>query len=222
MMTKRTRGIVLLTLGMQILGSGVGAEEPEEQGVEVLVVYYSAQGHTRAMAEAVAEGARSVEGVGVVLLPVDEVEIEDLRAVEAIILGSPVYSANVAPPLQEFINQWPFEGAPLRDRVGAAFVSAGGISAGEELTQLNLLHSMLVFGMIVVGGPDWQGAFGASAVTQEKPFGAAGEGRVDPKFLIKGQALGRRVAELALKLGPVEPLPAPESLEEESALAEEQ
>jgi multimeric flavodoxin WrbA len=50
------------------------------------------------------------------------------------------------------MNRWPFEGTPLKDKIGAAFVSAGGISAGEELTQLSILHSMLIFGMIVVGG----------------------------------------------------------------------
>ncbi len=79
-----------------------------------------------------------------------EADVDDVLSADAIILGSPVYSANVAPSLQQFINTWPLEGAPLRDKIGAVFSSAGGISAGEELVQLNLLRSMLMFGMIII------------------------------------------------------------------------
>ncbi|RME01346.1 MAG: flavodoxin family protein [Calditrichaeota bacterium] len=164
---------------------------------KVLIVYYSARGHTRAMAEAVARGANTVSGVSVQLLPVEKATNRDVLAADAIILGTPVYNANVAPPIQKFINHWPFRGAPLRNKIGAAFVTAGGISAGEELTQVNLLHSMLIFGMIIVGGPHWQAPFGASGVTEEEPFKSAkGEKLVQPHFLQKGEALGQRVAEI--------------------------
>ncbi|MFB0516283.1 MAG: flavodoxin family protein [Candidatus Neomarinimicrobiota bacterium] len=170
-------------------------------GQNVLIVYYSVQGHTAAMAEAVAEGARSVSGAAVKLLPVDKATYSDVLAAEAIILGSPVHNANVAPPIQQFINSWPIAGQPLKDKIGAAFVTGGGISAGEELTQLNLLHTMLIFNMIVVGGPTWQQAFGASGITGEAPFNDEQvEGLVQPQFLAKGEALGKRVAELAGRL----------------------
>lgn len=171
---------------------------PRESSLNVLIVYYSAQGHTQALAEAVAKGARSVDGVNVVLKTVAETTTPDLLAADAIILGSPVYNANVAPEMQQFINRWPFEGAPLRDKIGAAFVTAGGFSAGEELVQMNILHAMLIFGMIVVGGPDWQQPFGASGIVAEKPFETEMQmGKVDEQFLKKGEALGKRVAELA-------------------------
>jgi len=169
--------------------------------VNVLVVYHSVSGHTRVMADAVASGAQSVSGISVKLLPVSAASTEDVLAADAIIVGSPVYNANVAPPVQDFINRWPFAGAPLRDKIGAAFVSAGGISAGEELTQMSILHSMLIFGMIVVGGPDWTQALGASAVVDEPPFTATSSAElVAPAFLKKAEALGKRVAELAAKM----------------------
>lgn len=164
----------------------------------VLIVYYSVQGHTRQMAESVAAGARSVNGVQVTLLLVHQAKNAHVLQADAIIVGSPVYNANTAPQMQAFINQWPFQGAPLRDKIGAAFVIAGGISAGEELTQLNLLHSLLVFGMIIVGGPDWQSAFGASGVTEEHfPGEVPDKSLVHPHFLAKGRALGKRVAQVA-------------------------
>ena len=149
------------------------------------------------MAEAVRNGARSVNGVEVLLRTVADAANEDVLAADAVIVGSPVYNAAVAPEVQTFINSWPFRGMPLKNKLGAAFVSAGGISAGEETTQLSILRSMLIYGMIVVGGPDWTQAFGASAVVSEKPFGSEGQS-VDRNFLAKAEALGRRVARLAL------------------------
>lgn len=166
----------------------------------ILITYHSRTGNTRGMAEAVALGASQVEGVQVVLKTVEETTPEDLLGAEAIVVGSPVYNANVAPAVQAFISSWPFEGAPMKNKIGAAFVTAGGISAGEELTQMNILHSMLIFGMVVVGGPDWSSPFGASAIVGEAPFEEQ-EG-LAPQFIQKGQALGKRVAELALKLNP--------------------
>ncbi len=134
------------------------------------------------------------------LLTVAETRKEELLAADAIIVGSPVHNANASAEVVSFINHWPFQGAPLRDKIGAAFVTGGGISAGEELAQLNILHSMLIFGMIIVGGSDWTAAFGASAITAEPPFDkAGGDTGVAPEFVKKGEALGKRVAELAIK-----------------------
>ena len=167
----------------------------------VLIAYYSKGGHTREMAEAVARGAQSVRGVVVRLKNVAETTNEDLRGADAVIVGSPVYNANAAAEVISFINRWPFEGSPMKDKIGAVFVTGGGISAGEELTQVNILHSMLIFGMIVVGGPEWTEPFGASAITGEAPFERSEAGdAVAPAFLRKGEALGKRVADIAIRL----------------------
>lgn len=167
-----------------------------ENKIEILVVYYSRTGNTEDMAVAVAEGAGKIEGVNVQLCNVDSVQMKDLVAAHAIILGSPVYNANTAPKIQQFINRWPFKNSPLKNKVGAAFVTAGGISAGEEIVLTNILKSMLIFGMIVVGGDDWKSAFGASAIVSEKPFSKP----VEQRFLSKAENLGKRVAEIAVRL----------------------
>ncbi|TVQ13972.1 MAG: flavodoxin family protein [Bacteroidetes bacterium] len=166
----------------------------------VLISYYSKTGNTQAMAEAVARGASKVEGITIVLKTVEETTNEDLLNAGAIILGSPVYNANVAPRVQEFISSWPFEGAPLKDKLGAAFVTAGGISAGEEVTLLNMLQSMMIFGMIVMGGDDWTAPFGASGIRGEPPF--SGDEPLREAFLEKGEKMGARVAGVLLKMQP--------------------
>lgn len=166
----------------------------------VLVVYFSQTGHTRVMAEAVASGARTVTGVETKLQTIAETTNADLLGADAIIVGSPVHNANAAPEVVNFMSRWPFEGTPLRDKIGAAFVTGGGFSAGEELVQLNILHSMMIFGMIVVGGADWTSPFGASAITAEAPFDSLAAGKhVAQNFLQKGERLGKRVAEVALR-----------------------
>jgi NAD(P)H dehydrogenase (quinone) len=92
-------------------------------------------------------------------------------------------------------------GGQMKDKVGAAFTTGGGMSAGEELAQVATLHAMLVYGMIVVGGPEWTGAFGASAVTGEAPFTDPPDGvQVAPVFLAKARALGLRVGQVAARL----------------------
>jgi NAD(P)H dehydrogenase (quinone) len=162
----------------------------------VLVVYQSETGNTRQMANAVAEGAGSVDGIEVRIQTVEETSEKDLLDADAIILGSPVYNANVSPVVSEFIASWPFEGAPLRNKIGAAFVTGGGISAGEEIVQMNIIQSMLIFGMIIVGGPDWTQPFGASAITGEYPFDTDSSDTIAGQFLEKGTALGERVARI--------------------------
>lgn len=167
--------------------------EANAQQKNVLIAYYSSGGRTKDMAEAVRKGVASKGHLNIKLLPVKEVMINDLLKADAIIIGSPVQNANPAPEVLEFIRKWPFEGQPFKDKLGAVFVTAGGFSAGEELVQTSLLQAMLIYGMIVVGGPDWKSAFGASAIHDEDKYMSK---QPDPYFLEKGFKLGERVAEL--------------------------
>ena len=167
------------------------------QAQNILITYYSKTAHTQSLADEVAKGASTIPGVQVVLKKIDQTTTKDLLNADAIIVGSPVYNANIAPEVVQFMSTWPFEGNPLKDKIGAAFVTAGGISAGEELAQVNILQSMLVFGMVVVGGNDWTSAFGASAITNEGVFKTA---QLDKIFLQKGFSLGKRVATIAKKM----------------------
>ena len=165
---------------------------------KILITYHSKTDHTKALAEEIAKGVQSVEGVSLKLKRISETLNKDLLEADAIIVGSPVYNANVAPEVVKFMSEWPFSGNPLKNKIGAAFVTAGGISAGEEMAQVNLLHSMLVFGMIIVGGDDWTAPFGASAINNEGSYKAST--KLDSLFARKGYLLGKRIAELAKKI----------------------
>jgi len=167
--------------------------------VRVLVAYSSQSGHTRVMAESVAAGARAVAGTLVTLAPVDSIDAAQLRAAHAVVVGSPVHNANVAVPVLAFMGRWPFPDG-MRDKVGAAFVTGGGISSGEEEVQAAILRVMLMYGMIVVGGPDWSQGLGAFAVTGEAPWDTLPPGQVAGRFLQKAVRLGTRVATVTRQL----------------------
>jgi NAD(P)H dehydrogenase (quinone) len=172
---------------------------PAQCSPQVLVAYYSQSGHTRVMAESVAAGARAVPGTRVTLASVEAVDSTRLHDADAVVVGSPVHDANVAVPVLQFIRRWPFPDG-MRDKVGAAFVTGGGMSSGEEEVQLSILRAMLIYSMVVVGGGEWREPFGASAVTGEAPWDSLPAGRVAPPFLAKARLLGTRVATLARRL----------------------
>ncbi len=160
--------------------------------VRVLVAYYSKTGHTESMAEGVANGVRAVEGTRVALKRVEQVTAEDLFSAHALIVGSPVYWANMAGPVKTFFDDWQlkfgvFPEFKMRNKVGAAFTTGGQLSGGQEVTMLTILAAMLGNQMIVVSGG---GTFGASATTEGESPG------IDAKELARAEALGKRVAEV--------------------------
>ena len=161
--------------------------------VRVLIVYHSETGNTGALAEAAAEGARSVEGAYVTVRTVDEATNADLEACDALLIGSPTYWGSMSTPVKQFIDgQRPFMG----DKVGGAFATGGSDGGGKELAVLSILAAMLNNGMIVAG-PHYEesgfrfGSFGVAATTGVDSPG------LDEAELRRARLLGERVATVA-------------------------
>lgn len=185
--------VLLLCASSLLAGPMIGRAADSPPAINVLVAYHSLSGHTERMAEAVAEGARSVPQTQVVLKRVGKVTAEELFAADAIVIGSPVYWSNMAGEVKAFIDDWQFKFGvfpefKLRNKVGAAFATGGQISSGKELTMLSLLAAMLGNQMIVVSGG---GAFGASATTEGESPG------IDAQETAGARELGRRMADVA-------------------------
>lgn len=156
--------------------------------VKVLVVYDSRTGNTEKMAYAVAEGAKQVEKAEVVIKKVDNATLDDLLNADAIIVGSPTYYGLMSSKIKEFFDKSVEIHGKLEGKVGAAFTSSGGTATGAETTILSIIEAMLVHGMII------QGRAG------NKHYGAAAVGKPNEKELEICRELGKRTAELALKL----------------------
>jgi len=178
-----------------VLGFGeVSADEPAPL-VKVLVTYHSLSGNTERMAEAVADGVKSVSGAEALLKRVGKVTADDLFSVDAVVVGSPVYWSNMSGEVKTFFDNWQFKFGvfpefKMKNKIGAAFATGGQVSSGKEVTLLTILAAMLGNQMIVVSGG---GAFGASATTEGDSPG------IDNKELADAKELGRRVAEVAAR-----------------------
>ncbi len=94
---------------------------------KVLVVYHSIGGHTKKMAEAVADGASTVAGTEVVLKTGLEAGIDDLLSCEAVAFGSPDYFGYMAGGLKDFLDRtyYPSQGK-VAGKPAGVFASAGG------------------------------------------------------------------------------------------------
>ncbi|MFM1877765.1 MAG: hypothetical protein RLZZ241_631 [Bacteroidota bacterium] len=186
---------LVFILFVSLVGVVGRSQEEVPTKCTILITYFSDAGNTEKFAKSVYKGAIENNLVHVVIKPVAETTNQEVLAADAIILGSPVYNANPAPELLKFIQGWPFEKSPLYNKIGAVFVTAGGISSGEELVQNALQNAMLIFGMVVVGGGEWTTPFGASAINEE----LKGYPEKDALFSKKGEQLGRRVRDAALR-----------------------
>jgi flavorubredoxin len=111
----------------------------------LIVVYESLSGNTRKMAEAVAQGAREVPEVEVVLANVGQASEAQLTEADAIILGAPTRNTKVPPGMSQFLDR--MEKVPLRGKLGAVFGSYGW--SGEAV---GLLRSALVAQGVQVPG----------------------------------------------------------------------
>jgi NAD(P)H dehydrogenase (quinone) len=141
---------------------------------QLLVLYYSMYGHIETMAGAIAEGAKSVEGVQVTVKRVTELMPEaiarkagakldqaapvatpaELANYDAIIFGTPTRFGNMAAQMRNFLDQtgglW-VQGA-LIGKVASVFASTG-TGGGNESTILTFIPTLLHLGMIYVGLP---------------------------------------------------------------------
>ena len=90
---------------------------------KILILYYSRTGNTQKMAEAVAEGARGIQGVDV------ELEYyatpEEMAGFDAVVVGIPTYHHDMTIDIKRLFEEAVVKGINLKDRIGAAFGSYG-------------------------------------------------------------------------------------------------
>jgi NAD(P)H dehydrogenase (quinone) len=192
----------------------------------VLVLYYSRQGSTAAMAQQVARGVELVTGVTARLRTVPAVsatceqvdedipdtgplycELADLGDCAGLVMGSPTRFGNMAAPLKYFLDQtsslW-LSGAMI-DKPAAVFTSTTSLHGGQESTLLSMMLPLIHHGMIVAGLPYSEPGL-MNTTTGGTPYGAshwAGSDSKRPLDEVEAtlcRALGQRVARLAARM----------------------
>ena len=147
--------------------------------VKVQVIFYSTYGHVYRLAEAIAEGAREIQGAEVQVLQVAEtlsaeilakmgatearkafahVPVADpkrLAEADAIILGSPTRYGAAAAQMRAFLDAtgslW--GSGALIGKVGSAFTSTASQHGGQETTLLTMSTFFFHQGMLIAGVP---------------------------------------------------------------------
>jgi NAD(P)H dehydrogenase (quinone) len=189
---------------------------------EILVLYYSRQGSTAALARQVCRGVESVAGMQARLRTVPPVSPsterasppvpeegapyavqEDLAECRGLILGSPTRFGNMAAPLKHFLDGtsalW-MSGA-LVGKPAAVFTSTATPHGGQESTLLSMMLPLLHHGMYLVGLP-----FTERGLHETQgggtPYGAShhAQGELTEHEKQLARALGARVAALAAKI----------------------
>src|SRR6266480_2173509 len=97
-------GVVVAVVTLALYSSPGHAADP--QPITVLVTFHSGTGNTEKMAQGVADGAKGVSGTSVVFKRVGEVAANDLLSADAVVVGSPVYFANMSGEVKTFFDNW--------------------------------------------------------------------------------------------------------------------
>ncbi|MCQ4346898.1 NAD(P)H:quinone oxidoreductase [Pseudomonas stutzeri] len=192
----------------------------------ILVLYYSRHGATAEMARQIARGveqgglaarlrcvpAVSPECAAVAAeIPAEGAiyaSLDDLKHCAGLVLGSPTRFGNMAAPLKHFLDSTSslWLTGELVGKPAGVFTSTASLHGGQESTQLSMMLPLLHHGMLLCGLP-----YSETALLETRgggtPYGAShhagndGKRPMDEHEIALCRALGRRLAQTALKLG---------------------
>ena len=193
---------------------------------EILVLYYSRGGATAELARQVCRGIETVQGASARLRTVPPVAaaseaapravpasgppyatLDDLREAAGLVLGSPTRFGNMAAPLKYFLDGTAslWLAGELAGKPAGVFTSTQTLHGGQETTLVSMMLPLLHHGMYLVGLPYTERALNETS-SGGTPYGAShvgGSGQA-PALTVEeqslAQALGRRVAQLAVRL----------------------
>lgn len=184
----------------------------------ILVLYYSRNGATQQLADAITQGiektgseaiVRTVSAAGEPKSSRDlQVDKDDLVACDGLIMGSPTRFGHMAAALQQFWEQTSTEWlrGVLVDKPAAVFTSSSSMHGGQESTLLSLAVPLLHHGMILCGIPYTEPGLQQTSAGGS-PYGAShvehankGTSTITAVERDLAIALGARVARIAQQL----------------------
>ena len=146
--------------------------------MKILIVYYSLYGHVFKLAQAVKEGAELVKGTEVLFRRVEEFDIvlkktadddylnqvrgqqkdipvctlDDLRAADGVIFGSPTRYGNMTAQMKQLIDSTAslWLNGEMEGKPAGVFTSTASTHGGQETTLLTMMVPLLHLGMLIV------------------------------------------------------------------------
>lgn len=193
---------------------------------EVLVLYYSSGGSTKALANLIARGVESIPGAKSRIRTVPQVSsvceaianiipedghpyvtLDDLSECNGLALGSPVRFGCMSAHLKYFLDSTSHEwlSGVLANKPACVFTSSSSMHGGQEVCLLSLMVPLIHHGMLILGLPYTETRLMTTS-TGCTPYGVSHvAGLEDDKPLSEDErqlALiqGKRLAEVAIKL----------------------
>lgn len=165
--------------------------------MKMSVIYHSASGNTAHMAECIAKGMASVEGVEAKAFSIDAVDETFVQESTCVVMGCPTYAAG---PSAAFYS-WMEKSAGklgLAGKLGGAFSTAQYVHGGDEFVIQGILAHMMVFGMLVYSGGGSKG----KPVIHQGPVAIATAGNTEAlkEFEDTFTVYGQRMAEKAVEI----------------------
>jgi NAD(P)H dehydrogenase (quinone) len=194
---------------------------------EILILYYSRYGSTAQLATQVARGINAVAGATARIRTVPAVSAEteavgdaipdhgppyathaDLRECDGLIIGSPTRFGNMAAALKYFLDgsAGAWASGHLEGKPAGLFTSTSSLHGGQETTLLSMALPLMHHGMLLVGIPYSEPALNATR-SGGTPYGATHVAyeqtatELTAEEAAIAQTLGRRVADIAVRLG---------------------
>ena len=187
---------------------------------KIVIVYYSASGHTHEMAEAVQAGAASIDGTTVELVRIVDSEIQNgrwkndeatakLNSADAIIFGTPTYMGGVSAQVKAFIDAcsgiWYHQG--WKNKLAAGFTHSQGLSGDKLNTLQSLFINAMQHSMIWVGLGQMVGGLTPESTNRLSSYTGAMAATFPPDLPLHSgdketaRLLGVRVAEVVKSFG---------------------
>lgn len=192
----------------------------------ILVLYYSRTGSTASLAQYLARGIESVDGVEARIRTVPPVSttveavdkpvpdegapyatLDDLRLCQGLALGSPTRFGNMAAPLKYFLDNTSalWLAGDLVDKPAVVFSSSSSMHGGQETTLTSMMLPLLHHGMLLLGIPYTEASLNTT-LTGGTPYGLTHVAGIENKNPLSqdeiqlAKFLGKRLAEASKKL----------------------
>lgn len=191
----------------------------------ILILYYSRSGATAQLAQYIARGVDSVEGIEAKLRTVPPVSatceavdskipdagapyasLDDLRLCQGLALGSPTRFGNMAAPLKYFLDNTTtlWLAGDLVDKPACVFSSSSSMHGGQETTLISMMLPLLHQGMLLLGLPYTETALNTTQ-SGGTPYGAthvagiANDNPLSQDEITLAKHLGQRLGRIALQ-----------------------
>lgn len=192
----------------------------------ILVLYYSRHGATAQLAQYIARGVESIDGIEARIRTVPPVSttceaidssipnsgapyvtLDDLRECQGLALGSPTRFGNMASPLKYFLDTTTplWLAGDLVNKPACVFSSSASMHGGQETTLVSMMLPLIHHGMMIIGVPYTEPSLNTTQ-TGGTPYGVthvagiASNNPLSQDEITLAKQLGKRLGKITMQL----------------------